>query len=456
MNYSLNAGVVFDTVLNRNSNNYISPGGGPSWAPSTGQIKNIGLNTINSIDPANDPLANPNYPSTPPWLPTGVFWIHALDYCGAILADNYGANGTYMIYGGAGHSAPGANCWIGFDLTTQLWAVRGNRPLPSDDFYAARLDPGNVGLYYPSSQLNATWGEWQGNYSGWPGGFAQSGYNPPEGGHTRNSFVYRKASKAGNTTGQIIACWEPTGETAGTGIAGSFFWDGDTSLFSRSSNVRPNGGSTVGGMKYSASHDVVIGINQISSGFPSIDFMDCATKTWTRRATTNTPNIYYDTTCFIWNDYIIFVNNSPVTVTNPPFQLFAVNITSAIAGTVAFSNALTVNASTTYPVDGAGLSYTMSFAPCPENNTFYAVNRVNGSNKMWKLTPPVSNIVTDPWALDEQTMTSGTLDGRLASGSSGTSFDFSRLQWSTYGRAFIWIPDYVSGNVQALRPTDIV
>ena len=46
-----------------------SLGAAPSWAQSMGPgtWAAISNNTIASVDPANDPAANPNYPNSPAW-----------------------------------------------------------------------------------------------------------------------------------------------------------------------------------------------------------------------------------------------------------------------------------------------------------------------------------------------------------------------------------------------------
>lgn len=419
------------------------------WAPASGEIKNISLNTRDSIDPKNDPLANPSYPGTPPWEAGGYAWNTMTAFCGAVLATDIGLRGTYMQYGGAGHSAVNANHWIGFDLVTQLWARVGKRPLPSNS-----LSLGVSG--YPAAQFNQTWGEWQGNYSGWPSGFAQSGYNPPEGSHTRNSFIYRPAEKAGNDGGEIVIAWQPTGMQSGTGIKGGHVWDADTELFSRHANERPAHGSDCGGMVYFEDLDTMIGLNMVSSAPPvSVDVFDCATKTWTRRTTTNVPSVaHFDSTSFEHAGYYILCDHE-TSVLTPPMRFYAISAAALISGSgMAWSNQLTVTATTTWPTVASGLSSTVAWALCPENGKFYAVNRAHGSTKMWRLTPP-SNPITGTWVVDELTMTVGTLEGRTQGGSSSNSFDYSRLIWSTYARAFIWTGDYVLGAVQALRPPDI-
>ena len=445
------------------SKSYIGPMSPPvvaPWRPAAGTIANISLNTRVAVDPKLDSLANPNGAgNTPPWE-QGAAWIHMTDYCGAMLAKDVGAHGTYMQYGAAGHSAVGACFWIGFDLDDRTWKRIGKRPLPSDCFQLAAADPFNVGTYYPAGQLDPTWGEWQGGWSGWPSGFAQPGYNPPEGAHTRNSFTYRPSSKAGNTHGQILTFWQPTGKTSGTVIRGGFVWDADTGNFSRQSTLRPGGGSAVGGMAYFESLDVVVGLNMESSGFVSwVDVLDCTSMASVRRTVSNAPNVFYDSTSFahpVGNLYVIC--NHKLTANAVPAEFWAIDADALKTGTASAWSQLTVTAGS-WPVGGAGITGTVGWSFCPANGCYYAVNRVDGSNKLWKLTPPAgtskASQLSGTWVISEETLAGVTLDGRLASGISGTSFDYNRLQWSDYGQCFIWTPDYVDGNVQAIRPMGV-
>jgi len=429
----------------------------PSWAPAPGEIKAISLNTRADVDPRNDALANPSYPSAAAW--EYAPWSSMTDFAGAVLAEGVGSHGTYMQYGAAGHSAVSAPFWIGFDLSDRLWKRIGNRPLPSDGLRIPRnLSQsafGTIQTYYPVEQFDATWGDWKGNYSGWPAGFAQPGYNPPEAGHTRNTFFYRPPAKAGNTGGQIVTAWQPTGVNTGTGIRGGFVWDADTALWSRHSNLRPTYGHNGFGTVYFPSLDVAIAHLTESSGYLSTIYMlDCATMTWATRAVNASPSnpyVTYGSSAFAHGNLLIVANNA-LTAETPPMTLHAIDASAVKNGSGATWVDLIVSAAS-YPVAANGTTYTVSWALCPENGCYYAVNRQHGSNKLWKLTPP-ANPLAGVWVITEETMT-GTLDARLSSGASGASFDYGRLIWSSYIRAFLWSPDYVSGAMQAIRPNGV-
>lgn len=428
-----------------------------AWAPAPGEIKNISTNTLADINPRNDSLANPNYPGAAPW--EYAPWTSVTDFGGAVFADNVGTHGTLMVWGDAGHSAVSASCWSGFDLATRQWKRIGNRPLPSDGLRKVRdagvaADAAHLAIYYPATQLDTTWGDWKGDYSGWPTGFAQPGYNPPAAGHNHKGAFYLPPAKAGNTSGKVVTCWQPTGVNTGTGIRGGHVWDADTGLWSRQNSLRPAYYANGTGAVYFPTLDVAVASLSDSAYLSTMHVLDTVTMTWATRTCTNAPYIDYTSVGFAHGELLI-VSNNKQSVTTPPLTLHAIDAAAVKAGSGAAWTNLTVSASS-YPVNGSGLATSVCWALCPVNGCYYAVNRVHGSNKIWKLTPPTGTTkasqLSGTWTITEETMTTGTLDGRISSGASGTSFDYGRLAWSDYAHAFLWYPDFVGGNVQAIRP----
>lgn len=415
-----------------------------------GTIRNISLNTRADINPRNDPLANPNFPGAAPWEIHGDFrsqWLHVTDFCGSVFAPSLGSMGTLLQYGAAGHSAVNAPFWFGYDVAERVWKRIGHRTLPTDQL-SQLFSAG--GLIPDPAAFDRIWGDWNGSWAGWPAGFEQPGWNPPEGSHTRNSFVYRPPDAAGNRAGQIITCWEPTGIQGGTGIRGSHVWDADTGLFTRTANLRPGSGNAATGMQYSRAHDVVIGNNLVfSSVTGQIDFLDCRTMTWVRREATNTRNVRIESTSFLAGDLFVRVDHE-FTVSATPFTLEAVVVSDVVAGRPFTWTTLKLDA-TSYPTNQAGLTITTQFEFCPVDGAYYAVNRVAGSNRIWKLTPPAAasqtgSLLTGTWTLREQ-----ALDGALA----GASVDYARLRWCPALTAFLWTGESVAEDVQAIRPFDL-
>lgn len=432
----------------------LTPNTGPVWAPAAGQIVTLAAtNTRDSLDPRDDALANPDYPGAAPWE-SYTQWFHMTDYCGAVMASELGAGGTYMQYGAAGHSAVAACFWIGFDIADLTWKRIGPRPLPTDGVALGSQSTADLNTIYPASQFNPQWGEWQGGYSGWPSGFAQPGYNPPEGSHTRNNLVYRPPTTAGNTAGQVITTFTSTGIHTGLQQPyGSHVFDLDALSFARTNTLKPGQGGAVGGSEYFTQLDCVVALNRESSGFvTTVDVLNCATMAWARRNVSNGMVAYYDSTCFGWGDYFVLcVQNPNVPSAAPTF--WAINAALLKAGAATGWQQLTVAASS-YPRTSTNAMVTVSWALCPENGAYYAVNRQHGSSALWKLTPPVSGALADTWTITEQALT-GTLACRTAGGSTGVVLDYRKLLWSTYARAFIWTDEYILSNPQAIRPVDI-
>ncbi len=422
----------------------LNAGRGPSvlYVPP-GSIATISTNTRASVDPKNDPTANPNYPAAPPWE-TGSAWSlsDALGaFCGAVFADGIGEQGTLMMWAAPGHSTNlEATCWVGFDVATREWKIVGRKPLPCAPFTAS---PGN---FPPSTQFDHEWGDWIGGSTDWPEAFRQPGYNPPFGSHTRNSFVYIPPAAAGNTKGKIVIAWQPTGNGSGTDLRGSWVWDADTELFSRTANLRPQADSTCTGMAFAPDANIVIGQNAFSSTVSLLDFLDLSTMTWTRRNATSSVVVSFDSTNFVIGDLFVMARNGDG---SPPTQFLAAPISTVKAGGSWAWTTLTVSAAS-WPTK-SGATWNVSWARCPINGAYYAVNQVNGSNKLWMLTPPTTDgdtagLLSGTWTITEETLT-----GSLA----GASFDYSRLRWCHALTAFLWFSDSPAGVVQAIRPNGV-
>ncbi|MBX3601552.1 MAG: hypothetical protein KF863_13085 [Rubrivivax sp.] len=348
-----------------------------------------------------------------------------------------------MTYGAPGHSTNlEACCWVGFDVAERVWKLI-TKPLPTPVVNASLWQPG---VYPPARQFDATWGDWTGDSSDWPEAFRQPGYNPPMGSHTRNSFVYIPPADAGNARGKIVVAWQPTGNCSGTGLRGSWVWDADTGLFSRTANLRPSHGSDVTGIGYSAAHRVVIGHNFVSTSTSgALDYLDLSNMTWVRRNASTAVVVRIDSTNFIIGDLFVMVRHEP---SGPvPMTFWAAPISAVKAGAAWNWTQLTVDA-TSWPTKN-GSSWTVSWSRCPVNGAFYAVNRVAGSNLLWKLSPPAADDQTGALLAGRWQVTAEALGGNSLI---GADFDYSRLRWSTALGAFLWFGESVTSAVQAIRP----
>jgi hypothetical protein len=410
-----------------------------------GTITNISLNTRADVNPRSNTDLNPNAPSQAPWEISVGWGASALSaFCGAVFAKDMGAAGKLMCWGAPGHSTNlEFAAWVAFDVATDSWEIIGSPP-PTEvvTTYTAGVTP-------PTSRFDHTWGEWNGGSTDWAEAFRRPGYNPPMGSHTRNSFVYIPAADAGNSAGKIVVAWQPTGNVSGTGIAGSFIYDCDTGLFSRTANVRPGHGSDCTGVAFHAEQNVVVGHNRVSTTTTSeLDYLDLSSDTWVRRNASAAVAVRIDSTNFVCGDLFVMVSNT----TQPPVFMAAPVSTVKAGGSWAWAT-LTVSAAS-WPTNGSGNTLTTQWSRCPVNGAWYAVNRQAGSLTLWKLVKPTgvadsdtSGLLAGTWTVTTETLTGVGLEG--------ASFDYGRLQWAPSLSAFLWFGDLHTSAVQAIRPVGV-
>lgn len=411
--------------------------------PGMGSIVNAGqTNTLESLDPKNDPLANPNYPANPPWRYLSN-WYSVTDYCGAVFAPTVGAQGTWMMYGSSGHAAIGATFWVGFDVATRTWQRIGPRPLPSNGLqgYVANVSP-------DPAAFDHTWGDYDGGYVGWPAGFRQPGRRVLEGSHTRSRMAYQPPDKAGNAKGRIFCMWRVTGVNDALNITASHYYDLDDHTWHRTTNIRPNWGAYAGAVVYHAGPNLLT-CNSADIGGSSashMDVLDCASMTWTRRTMTSGGRSYNpDTTGFGWVDGAgksWHIHQSGIVDTHMMYAVCAEDLQSGAA--VAWQD-LTLSY-TTLPANSAGDIMSQSWCWCPNDGRYYAVNRIGGSNKLWRMTPPISGVITGLWLIEELTV-SGSLQA--------SDWDHRRLQWAPAINALLWHGPDFTADMQIITPPGV-
>lgn len=411
----------------------------PPWVPSPGVAASISANTLSAINPANDALANPNYPTAAPW-DRSAGWSHCLDYGGVCFANDLGSLGTIVFYAGAGHSATNPTMWAGFDLATRQWKRIGKRSLPNDDMY--------LGLSGYPGVLDSTWGDYDGSASAW-GAFAHPGYNPPAGSHNYAGIAYRPAAKSGNSKGQLLYPLNASGATAGNTARGSWVWDGDTELFTRSANLRPGsgGGATVGGTVYFEGLDSAFALNTAGSlWLMYLDWFDWSTKTWTRRNSTDSDK-YANLSGVAFgheaaNLYIVCVIDAG------NLRFFAAPVDKVVSGVSWSWTELTVTGDKTIGV--------RSWCWHSHNGCWYGVNGVVGSSTLYKLTAPSNSqaaALSDTWTITSQTFSGETLYCKNANGTDANVDNFRYLTYAPKARCLLWLSPYVGGAVQAIRPS---
>jgi len=407
-----------------------------------GTIMSISKNTLADIDPAKDPLANPSYPGPAPW--EGAGWLHVRDYSGAAYASALGASGTYLQAGFSGHSASQATMWAGFDIATQKWVRVGKRPLPTNwtGNYAYGSNP-------PSSRFDHDWLEWNGGSTDWPAGFAQPGYNPPAGSHTRACLTYRPPSKAGNSSGQIIM-GTGTGGPQATTTRGTHYYDLDTGLFSRMAALRANGGDNSSSRVYDPVTDTTFGWGYDSSASATaLEVVPMATRVPTMiSGLTGGPYLEVDGSQIFICGRLLVVAEQKASYNGTQY-LYAIPIAGLLDGTVKAWTKLSQAGTNFPPPKGSIASAAVQWQLCPANGSYYAPG-CTGGNKLYKLTPPGA---TDSVNL-AGTWTFGfeTLAGEAMAAS---AFAYNRLQWVPALSSFIFTGDDIAGPVQAIRPIGI-
>jgi hypothetical protein len=355
-----------------------------------------------------------------------------------------------MQYGGAGHVAVNALFWFGFDLADLTWKRIGPRAIASNALSAWPTVP---------AAFSDTHGDWDGAHASLPEAFRQPGNTQvPEGSHTRNRMVYRPPGAAGNANGQIIVAWHATGYQDATGVGTAHTWNATTQAWARHENQRTSYGGHIGALLYHPGADVVVGPSAaFGASADHLDYLTCSSMTWARRTITSGGRTHdVDATAFAWTD----INGKEwhvvcrhLDAAAPSFDCFAARVDEVVSGGATWTD-LTLSGST-WPVDGTGSrSWTVQWARCPIDGNYYAVNRTHGSNKIWKLAPPGNGLITGTWTITDQTLTGSTLEGRNNS-SGNTSFDYSRLHWSSYANAFLWTGDQTNRVPQAIRPQGV-
>jgi|GEM_PF-6692468 hypothetical protein len=420
---------------------------GPTPIP-TASIVNISQNHRDSVNPRSNAALNPSAPSAAPWEASVGWGSEAISaYAGALYASGMGDSGIYLMYAAPGHSTNLEYCGhVGFNIATRLWEIVDNAPpTPVMSSYSAGVTPA-------PSRFNHDYGDWIGDSADWALAFRRPGYNPPAGAHTRNSWVYIPGAQAGNSRGKVVTAWHPTGNNTGTGLRGSWVYDCDTRTWSRTANLRPGDGSSVGGVAYHAAQNVVVGYNRESSAVVAeLDVLDMATLTWTRRNATGAVALAIDSTCFIVGDLYVYVGNGAASST-----MRAAPVSTVKAGGSWTWQNLTLSASS-WPIKVGGVApgtFTCQWSRCPVNGAWYAVNRNAGSQTLWRLDKPAgvadsdtSGLLSGTWTVASETLTGAGLEP--------AQFDYGRLQWCSAITAFLWVGDAHTSNVQAIRPVGV-
>lgn len=453
----------------------------PSWAPSAGEIKTIsyaaGTHPLGSlagavlseIDPVHQSW-NPAAPGVGPYGGTsGNYFFSSINSYGGAC---FNTDSRQIVCYGAGHVAFNVPAPFAFDLNDLRWKWL-DAPLPIDGLDLLRAAgvgiPANqatVQIYYPSTQYDYNWGDWNGDWPGWPAGYERPGKIQPNPGHSRARLQHIPASAFGNTKGALFWNASGTGVLTGVNAYSSHLFDYDAASWARANQQIPTSapGSSGGSIYDAVSKKVILAGN--IGGSNSVWVFDTAAKTWATRTGTNALTTGVDhggNVNHLASGLCIAPcsRNSGGTASagadGITYQFWACSI-AAIAGAGSFGwSQLTValGAGATWPLNASGNNDFIGWSYCPADGCLYTVNGVNGSSNYWRLKPPAgavsqSDYLSGTWTLDKLTFSSGSLS------SPGTkSFVFNRLSWDSKSRSFIWFPDSINGPVQAFRPAGV-
>lgn len=442
----------------------------PSWSPAAGEIKTIsyaagahpngshGGAVLEEISPSYQSW-NPAAPAAGPYGGTSGNWFFSsiLDYCGAAFNEST----RQVVCYGAGHSAFNVPAPFAFDLHDLTWKWL-DTPLPIDGLDQIRANSkgvppsqADIELYYPASQYNYSWGDWSGDYSGWPSGFGRPGKIQPNPGHSRAKLIVIPAASAGNGLGSLLWTAQGTGVLGGVNAVSSHLFSFDAPGWSRCSNQISSllsSGSGLGIVHDPVSNKVFIAGESNASS--RVGVLDVATKTWSLKNATNTcisnvdggGAVRHESLGLFLLPYAKDAGGAVAYNNGVTFGMYACPLADmAGSGSFAWTN-LTVTGAA-WPLNGVGNNNYIGWKLCPADGCLYTVNGVNGSNKYWKMTPPAGDPLTGTWTVTEHTFSTGTLTSPGV-----TSKVYNRLQWDKRSRSFIWIADSINAGVQAFRP----
>lgn len=442
----------------------------PAWAPSPGHIASISHPagrhplgrgaTLAEISPAYQSW-NPNAPSVSLYG-NGYSWSSYYGFCGSA----FNTDKRQIVLYGAGHASINVCAPACFDLNDLRWKWL-DQPLPFDAFAKIANDTSiswpasqaNTERHYPPEQYNYAWGDINGDWAGWPNGYARPGRIQPVPAHTRATMVHVPAAVCGNTKGALLYSSGHGGLVANNST-GTHLFDYDAATWSRDSNYLASYGS---GRVFDPVTKKAIGFGNATYPTKQYFVYDYATRTWTTRASANYAiagvdhggNLIHEASrLHICPKSELEDGSSPGSGAGVMYRFYAVSV-DAVVGTGPFSvSTLSVQVATGWPLTSLGNNRYLGWAYCPEDRSLYIINGEHGSNKYWRLAPPVGassqdDYLAGTWTLTEHVFASGTIQ---SPGSRPRSMMYNRMQWDSLSRSFVFWPDSVDGPVQAWRP----
>lgn len=462
---------------------------GIAWVPPAGGVAQIGYaqgthpsSLAATMYDARPAIQSWN-PGTDPWKTSnnyGFATIHG--YCGGVWIQSL--RKWAMLGGGhASYCVPGL---IGYNVPNLAWEWM-ETPLPTDGFSLVaglgnsdpNVDRAAMAAAYTNGQFDTTEWRWVGNSSSW-GALAQPGKYGVEPAHTYYGLVWVPGPSVGNTNGIVLKCAPSSGRMPECLVPTRHYFDLDDNLWKLTTNFRSNPSAAAGGSIYfGGTIDRAFSMTYTSGGhFPSvIDVFDPSTLTWSTTPISGGAvalQLYSGgLIAHIPTSLLIYCQPAASQVGAGTYdnanqhQFWAVNASSVKAGSsVSFQQLSVSNPGGTWPVRATYGTYCgqVTWTAHPNGN-FYAINGNNGSNKIWKLSPPAG--ATSPtaglsgtWTVSEETLTGtipcgatgGPTGSALPAGGTGTLDVFNRLIYDSVAGCFLFFDTWYQSRPVAIRP----
>ena len=446
----------------------------PAWSVAAGSVTAVGYTsgthplgypaTLYDIDPGAQ-IWNPEYGfGAGPWIGRGYYWGSYMAYSGAAWCET---QELYVMWG-TGHASICVPGITAFSAVKRSWSWICVPP-PSDGLtkLANGVPPyaANIAAVYPAEQYNTEWGEWQGGWSGWPAALRQPGKIFPETTHSRTGLAWVPGYAAGNTNGVILFVINPAGQNQGSDGRADHYFDLDTNSFLRCANHRRDNNNRCGGVVWfggSVNRSFALTAGTQGQSAP-IDIWHPGTKTWsTPQPSLMSPGLDGDSApmgAHLSSGLLMLFIAADAAGASPSYPgvkhvIFAQDAAAAAAGTATAWTALSVTA-TSWPLSYGNNIAKRGWGLCPVNGCFYAVNGVQGSTTLWKLSPPVGATTLAQYLNGTWSITTETLSAALDNGGQSADHVYNKLQWATARNCFLYVGDNVIARVQAIRPNGV-
>lgn len=462
----------------------------PTWVPAAGATGLVGYTTgshpvsgwgasVVDLDPLGDSW-NPTPSNSGPWN-AGVSYAYPFHSVNSYSGGAWSVTQRKFLMLGAGHSAYSIPVPYSYSVANMGWKWEAV-PVPSDGLAKcnkAQLTRSLVEAQYPTTQFNYTWGEWQGDYSGWPAGFSRAGEIFPEVAHSYGSLVWIPGSAIGNTNGAMLITSQATGISTGSDmIGGGHHFNLDTGKWVRNANQRTgtvsqSNAAAGGACWFGGSVNKAFALGYVSSATATyIDVFDPATKTWVQRTSTNSvdlPLVNGGISAHEAGGLLLLpcpeTSGGGASYLGVRHRLYATSAAAAAAGGHTWT-ILNVSASS-WPLNtvgtGSGTIGGVNWCYCPRNGCFYALPMASNGTTLWKLSPPsgastLTQYLTGTWTVTSETLSSSVrmrnLDDSLIN-AGAEAYIYNRLVWDELTGCLLYFDSSAYAKAQAIHPQGV-